>query len=109
MTVLEAQLENYLVKRVEERGGITAKMTIQGRRGWPDRLVILPGNAIALIELKKPKSGRWSTIQLAMFSRLGHLGVNLGRLNSTEQIDRFLTVLGNKRHLWPAGDGGDYD
>ena len=109
MTVREAELETHLLKQVDIRGGITAKMTVQGRRGWPDRLVILPGGAVALVELKKPKTGRWSATQKEMFVRLGALGVNIMRLNSTDQIDSFLNVLGNHRRLWPSGNNEDYD
>ena len=38
----ESSVEDYLVKRVKELGGEVRKVTWQGRKGAPDRLVMLP-------------------------------------------------------------------
>lgn len=38
----ESQIEAYLVKRVKELGGEVRKVQFIGRRGAPDRLVMLP-------------------------------------------------------------------
>jgi hypothetical protein len=38
----ESTIEDYLVKRVKERGGEVRKVTWQGRKGAPDRFVMLP-------------------------------------------------------------------
>ncbi|MBA4315591.1 MAG: hypothetical protein C0422_09750 [Alcaligenaceae bacterium] len=38
----ESQIEKYLVKRVKELGGEVRKVQWIGRRGAPDRLVMLP-------------------------------------------------------------------
>ena len=110
----EAMVENYLVNRVEELGGISAKMTIKGRRGWPDRLVVMPGGQIALVELKRPKRGQWSAAQKELFIRLGRLGVNVVRLNSPEEIDGFIDGMHLKythKRLWgaSANDVDDID
>lgn len=40
--MLERDVEAYLVKRVEELGGEVRKVKWIGRRGAPDRLVMLP-------------------------------------------------------------------
>lgn len=42
MTVRERDIENYLVKRVSAMGGEVRKVRWVGRRGAPDRLVMLP-------------------------------------------------------------------
>jgi hypothetical protein len=84
----EAQIEAHLLRRVRELGGKTAKMTVRGQRGWPDRLVILPHGRISLVELKKPKGGVYSPAQLAVFGQLGDLGVYVWRLHTYEDIDR---------------------
>src|SRR5262245_43717561 len=94
--MLEKAVENYLIAQVEAAGGISAKMTVTGRRGWPDRLVILPGGKIALVELKRPKGGVWSATQKQLFIRLGELGVTLYRLNSTEAVDWFLRAMSDE-------------
>lgn len=39
----ESEIETYLVKRVNELGGEVRKVKWIGRRGAPDRLVMLPG------------------------------------------------------------------
>jgi hypothetical protein len=42
----ESTIEKYLVKRVKELGGEVRKVMWLGRRGAPDRLVMLPGRPI---------------------------------------------------------------
>ena len=51
--MLERDIENYLVAKVKRLGGECRKVEWIGRRGAPDRLVMLPGKAI-WIELKRP-------------------------------------------------------
>lgn len=60
--VRESKIEKALVKRVREAGGEIRKVTWVGRRGAPDRLVMLPGRNPVLVELKAPK-GRLSKVQ----------------------------------------------
>jgi hypothetical protein len=84
----EAQIESYLVRRITDLGGITAKMTIRGQRGWPDRLVCLPEGRMMLVELKRPKGGRLSPSQRRLFGLLEHLGVPVRLLNTYEAIDQ---------------------
>jgi len=84
----EAQIESYLLRRIGELGGITAKMTIEGQRGWPDRLVCLPGGRISLVELKRPKGGRLSPSQLKLFGLLNSLGTPVWVLNTYADIDK---------------------
>ena len=59
----ERDIERHLVKRVKELGGEVRKVAWQGRRGAPDRLVMLPmaqseiefGNSPTVwVELKAP-------------------------------------------------------
>lgn len=90
--VLEIHVEDYLVKRIEELGGITAKMTIRGRAGWPDRLVALDGELI-LVELKRPRGGRLSDVQRALHRKLGSIGVHVLVIRSKEDVDRFFPPL----------------
>lgn len=51
--VRERDIEDYLVKKVEAMGGDVRKVRWIGRRGAPDRLVMLPGIAL-WVELKAP-------------------------------------------------------
>lgn len=58
----ESKIEKALVKRVREAGGEIRKVSWIGRRGAPDRMVMLPGRNPVLVELKAPK-GRLSKLQ----------------------------------------------
>ena len=58
----ERNVEQYLVNRVRMLGGEVRKVQWIGRRGAPDRLVMLPGRNPVLVELKAPK-GRLSKLQ----------------------------------------------
>lgn len=49
----ERDVEDYLVRRVTAMGGEVRKIRFIGRRGAPDRLVMLPGRTI-WVELKAP-------------------------------------------------------
>ena len=42
----ESAVEAYLVERVKKLGGEVRKVSWQGRKGAPDRLVMLPSHAI---------------------------------------------------------------
>lgn len=58
----ESKIEKALVRRVKAEGGEIRKVQWIGRRGAPDRLVMLPGRNPVLVELKAPK-GRLSKLQ----------------------------------------------
>lgn len=58
----ESKIEKALVKAVREAGGEIRKLAWVGRRGAPDRLVMLPGRRPILVELKAP-TGRLSKLQ----------------------------------------------
>lgn len=50
----ESEIERYLKKQVETNGGKCWKWVSPGRRGVPDRIVIMPGGVVAFVELKAP-------------------------------------------------------
>lgn len=69
-TPLERIVERYLVRRVELVEGTVRKLKWVGRRGAPDRLVLLPRCVVRehmphiwFIELKRPKGGVLSAAQ----------------------------------------------
>lgn len=60
----ERDIERHLVRRVKELGGDCRKVTWQGRRGAPDRLVMLPGVNLALsdaadVARRDPRAVKW--------------------------------------------------
>jgi hypothetical protein len=113
--MLEAAIEKYLIERVEALGGITAKMTVSGRRGWPDRLVIMPGGHVSLVEVKRPKGvkhpkgGVRSATQQQLSAKLAALGVNVVGLASLEEVDHFIygVGIGHRGALWRASQRAD--
>lgn len=50
----ESSIEKNLVKQVKAAGGHAYKFVSPGRRGVPDRLVILPGGRVVFVECKAP-------------------------------------------------------
>lgn len=54
MRVLESVIEKNLIRRVEDLGGITYKLSPIGRINKPDRLVMLPNGKIIFVECKRP-------------------------------------------------------
>lgn len=74
MTVLEKEVESYLVRQVEDRGGQCLKWTSPGTAGLPDRIVLLPGGRIFFVELKRPKGSRVGALQTYWKRVLQRLG-----------------------------------
>lgn len=83
---LEVHVESHFVKRVKALGGLVIKLNVTGTVGVPDRLVVLPGGAVWLVELKRP-GGRVRPTQLAMLGRMVELGANVALLSSKEEVD----------------------
>lgn len=89
---LEASLEAYFYNQVRLRGGMVEKL-ISTRRGIPDRLVLLPGGHVFLVELKA-WGGRTSAIQEAWHARAAELGTRVVVLEGRDAIDAWLRSWG---------------
>lgn len=85
---LEASLEAYFYNQVRLRGGMVEKL-ISTRRGIPDRLVLLPGGQMFLVELKA-WGGRTSALQEAWHARAAALGTRVVVLEGRDAIDAWL-------------------
>lgn len=84
----ESKIERHLVDLVKAAGGQIRKLRWVGRRGAPDRLVLLPGKAI-FVELKNPK-GEPRPEQLREIERLRHAGLDVRVVNSFQQAAEVL-------------------
>ena len=85
--MLERHIEQALVKRVKELGGMAEKF-ISGRRSVPDRLVTLPGGVIIFVELKN--EGKHATpLQELDHERRRSLGCDVRVINSMEDARAF--------------------
>ena len=87
----EKKIEQRLVKKVKEKGGLCLKWTSPGTTGVPDRLVIYQGRIIP-VELKDPK-GVLSARQKYMQKLLKQLEVEVHVLWDEAMVDTFIEAL----------------
>lgn len=94
----ERDIERDLVKRVTALGGEVRKVAWVGRRGAPDRLVMLPppkasplaGAATIWVELKAP--GKKPTItQLREHDRMREMGQRVEVVDSIDGVTELLS------------------
>ena len=85
----EKTIEQKLVKKAKDRGGLALKFVSPGYDGMPDRIVILPDGHVGFVEVKAPgKEPR--PLQIARHSLLMRLGCKVYVLDNTEQIGEIL-------------------
>lgn len=89
--VNEATVERYLHSRVKALGGTTFKIA-PTTVGLPDRMVVLPGGRIYLVELKT-ETGRLSAVQRLLHEKLGDLGVQVFTLYGKIDVDDWLMII----------------
>jgi hypothetical protein len=85
----ESVVEAYLVAQVKARGGEIRKVRWIGRRGAPDRYVLLPDRMPAFIELKRPGLDA-AEHQAREHARLRGLNATVLVLDTIEKIDHWL-------------------
>jgi hypothetical protein len=83
----EDSIENHLKAVVKAAAGKCIKMHPVGCVGIPDRLVLLPGGIMVLIELKRPKGGVFSAMQDHWYRWLTDNGFSVERLKTKGEID----------------------
>lgn len=84
----ESSVESKLHRGILALGGIDYKLA-PTTKGLPDRLVILPGNLIFLVELKA-KGGRLSPAQVAIHAKLAKRGTHVVVLTGPDEVDAWL-------------------
>lgn len=94
----ESSIEAYLVRRVKALGGEVRKVSWIGRRGAPDRLVMLPparsyliAGEIIWVELKAPGK-KPEPHQLREHERMRAMGQRVEVIDSMEGVDQLLGV-----------------
>lgn len=87
--IRESVIEEYLVKRVKSLNGEIRKVGWIGRRGAPDRIVMLPGGTLIWFELKRP-GGKPEPHQEREHARLRAMGQWVVVADSTQTIDAVL-------------------
>lgn len=96
----ERDIERHLTKRVKELGGEVRKVEWVGRRGAPDRLVMLPPGIVVYpgpdygytiwVELKAP-GVEPESYQLREHERMRRLGQAVVVIDSLEGVERLLS------------------
>ena len=86
--MLEKTIEQALVKRVKELGGMAEKFVSPGRRSVCDRIVTLPGNTIIFVELKAPNKHP-TPLQELDHERRRALGCDVRVINTLEDARAF--------------------
>lgn len=76
----ERDIEKSYRKKIEAVGGLCLKFVSPGFSGVPDRLVILPGGEIYMVEFKSP-TGRLTVRQIRVIKKLQELGVRVEVVN----------------------------
>lgn len=94
--IRERDVESYLVKRVRMLGGEVRKVQWIGRRGAPDRLVMLPGRdhlgdwlGTIWVEVKAPGKTP-EPHQLREHKRMRDMGQRVVVVDSFEAVDELL-------------------
>lgn len=90
--VKELTIERELTLQVTLAGGIALKVKVIGRRGFVDRLVLLPGGKVLFVELKRPVGGRLSPQQKAFHAELRNLQMTVAQLKNSGDIARLLST-----------------
>lgn len=85
----EKDIEALFRKGVRELGGMALKWVSPGTNGVPDRIVILPGGRIELVELKTD-TGRLSDVQKAVHRKMAKCGVEVKTLYGKEDVITYL-------------------
>ena len=86
--MLESKLEQRLVQRVKDLGGLAMKWVSPNLAGVPDRIVFLPGGRVILVEMKRP-GGSTTALQNRIHALLRHLGQDVRVIDSKEDVDAF--------------------
>jgi len=85
--LLESAVEAYLDKKVRSIGGRTYKFT--GRKGTPDRIVVIPFGHIYFVELKQ-KGKKPEPAQLLWHANALQMGHVVHVIDTREMVDDFI-------------------
>jgi len=89
--VFEEDVEKHLMRRMKVLGGECYKWSSKNVRGVPDRICVFPDGTIYLVELKRDKTGRLSTLQKRFFDRMEQLNVSCTAvLRGREEVDAWI-------------------
>ena len=88
----EKTVENRLVREITNLGGWIVKMTCQGTRGMPDRIIFMPDGKIWLVECKRPK-GTPDEVQKYVHRKLKSYGTTVYLVYDAITLNTFLHAI----------------
>lgn len=88
--IRERDVEAYLVRKVKAAGGEVRKVQWIGRRGAPDRLVMLRG--VAFIEVKRPGK-KPTSAQAREMKRMVANGAEATYVSTFDEVDRVIEFM----------------
>lgn len=91
----EKAIEQYLVKKVREAGGMAYKFVSPGNRGVPDRVVVFPDGRIVFAEIKCD-TGELSAQQNNQIKKLRRLNQTVRVIYSKEEVNMFMSEFGGR-------------
>lgn len=96
VTVKEEKVEAYLVRRVEECGGLCDKFVSPGKRGVPDRIVTWPRDGWAQIHFIEVKTlgGKLKPWQLLDHEQRRVRGCHVRVLWTKKMVDDYIAEFG---------------
>lgn len=95
--VRESEIESYLRRLVESLDGECVKFIPDYKRGWPDRILLLPDGTLIWVETKRPVGGSLSPAQLVAHVQLRRLGQRVEVVWTKEDADRLIGELSGSR------------
>jgi len=88
----EKQIEAFCVQEASKRGGKAVKGNAVNTKGFPDRIIILPGGKIGFLELKRP-GGKPTKLQKHWLQQLQNLGCFIGVADTKQTVMEFMDKL----------------
>ena len=93
MTKLEKDIEQKLRVTVNNLGGLCLKWVCPGWSGVPDRIILMPGGHVIFAELKRPKGGRLSPMQIFWRRKLQGFGFFVTYIFTDKDIETLTIIL----------------
>lgn len=91
-STLEDVVEDYLVRRAGEHGGVAMKLRPTKGRGFPDRTVALPGAWVAFVEVKRPTGGVVAKQQELWGGSLVQFGQRFYIVSNKDEVDALFAI-----------------
>lgn len=88
----EKRIEKKLKNEVEKRGGLCLKWVPTFFTGLPDRLILMPGGKVYMVETKA-EGGTPDPRQGFVHRQLQALGFTVWIVNSDEQLNKFFNEI----------------